>query len=100
FGSFVDNAYLPHSVYGYFLNGGGSAYVVSIRVLGGGGPNPNPPAALPAAGELTSGADNGKPAFTVRALTEGTPGQDLSVEVTDATEANDDTFKLVVSQGG
>src|ERR1700716_2681970 len=30
FGGFVVGAYLPHSVYGYFLNGGGAAYVVSV----------------------------------------------------------------------
>jgi hypothetical protein len=100
FGSFVDSAYLPHSVYGYFLNGGGSAYVVSIGALGDGEVTTDSPAALPAGGELVSGADNGKPAFTVRALAEGAPAQDISVEVTDATEAGDDTFKLVVSQGG
>ena len=30
FGDFVDGSYLAHSVYGYFLNGGGAAYVVRI----------------------------------------------------------------------
>src|SRR3954470_20402500 len=30
FGEFVDDAYLAHSVYGYFLNGGGNCYVVRI----------------------------------------------------------------------
>src|SRR4051795_9095885 len=33
FGDFVDGYYLAHAVYGYFLNGGGIAYVVR----GGGG---------------------------------------------------------------
>ncbi len=30
FGGFVEGAYLPHAVYGYFLNGGGAAYVVRV----------------------------------------------------------------------
>src|SRR5580704_15078349 len=30
FGAFTDGALLPHAVYGYFLNGGGSAYVVRV----------------------------------------------------------------------
>src|SRR5215469_9976440 len=30
FGDFTENAYLPNAVYGYFLNGGGSAYVVRV----------------------------------------------------------------------
>src|ERR671917_261726 len=30
FGDFIDGSYLAHSVYGYFLNGGGAAYVVRI----------------------------------------------------------------------
>jgi hypothetical protein len=99
FGSFVDNAYLPHSVYGYFLNGGGSAYVVSIGALGGEDGERNG-TGKPATAELTAGSDNGKAAFTVRALAEGAAGQGISVEVTDASEPSDDTFKLVVSQGG
>ena len=34
FGGFVEGAYLPDSVYGYFSNGGGICYVVSIKTLG------------------------------------------------------------------
>ena len=30
FGDFMEGAYLAHAVYGYFLNGGGAAYVVRI----------------------------------------------------------------------
>lgn len=32
FGGFVDGFYLPHAVYGYFLNGGQSCYVQSLAV--------------------------------------------------------------------
>src|SRR3954470_10982709 len=30
FGDFVPGAYLAHSVYGYFMNGGGNCYVVRV----------------------------------------------------------------------
>ena len=30
FGEFVEGSYLAHSVYGYFMNGGGNCYVVRI----------------------------------------------------------------------
>ncbi|MBI4790795.1 MAG: phage tail sheath family protein [Chloroflexi bacterium] len=33
FGGFAKGAYLPHAVYGYFANGGGRCYVVSIATL-------------------------------------------------------------------
>lgn len=33
FGSFIDGAYLPDAVYGYFSNGGGACYVTSLRAL-------------------------------------------------------------------
>jgi hypothetical protein len=34
FGDFVEGAYLPHAVYGYFLNGGTTCYVTSVKTLG------------------------------------------------------------------
>ena len=34
FGGFVVGAFLPNAVYGYFLNGGGRCYVVSLKTLG------------------------------------------------------------------
>jgi phage tail sheath protein FI len=34
FGGFVEGAYLPHAVYGYFNNGGGRCYVVSVKTIG------------------------------------------------------------------
>ncbi|MBA3532239.1 MAG: hypothetical protein H0T73_09995, partial [Ardenticatenales bacterium] len=33
FGNFVDGAYLPHAVYGYFTNGGGRCYVLSVKTI-------------------------------------------------------------------
>ena len=33
FGGFVDGAFLPDAVYGYFSNGGGPCYVTSLRSM-------------------------------------------------------------------
>jgi uncharacterized protein len=97
FGEFVEGSYLAHAVYGYFMNGGGACYVVRIGADGNG-------AAPPARGELTSGTgDKRVGAFTVSALEEGAAGNDVTVEVADATGgegAPDDAFKLVVKKGG
>ena len=93
FGDFVDGYYLAHAVYGYFLNGGGIAYVVRVggsSSNGGGGGAPM--AELPAAGEEE------KPALTIAAKD---PNQgDLTIEVQGASEGGDDTFKLLVKRGG
>ncbi|MPZ84782.1 MAG: phage tail sheath family protein [Actinophytocola sp.] len=96
FGDFVEGYYLAHAVYGYFQNGGGTAYVVRV---GGGSDNGsgNGHVALPAA-ELPAAAGDGKPALTISARATG--AGDITVEVTPASEASDDTFKLVVKQGG
>ena len=45
-GPFMEGAYLAHSVYGFFQNGGGLCWVV--RVASGDGDAPRPTAALPA----------------------------------------------------
>jgi phage tail sheath protein FI len=99
FGGFVDGGYLAPSVYGYFLNGGGSAYVVRI---GGTGADPGEgdgqPAALEparvAVAELT-GPGGGRP-VVVRAKEPGPDGNKVVVEVQEPSEPGEDTFKLVV----
>ncbi|MCJ7709891.1 MAG: phage tail sheath family protein [Chloroflexi bacterium] len=91
FGDFVEGAYLAHAVYGYFLNGGGAAYVVRV---GADGVMPT------ASAELPSAADKGKPAFRVAALEAGQAGNDITVEVDAPADAPEGTFKLVVKQGG
>jgi uncharacterized protein len=67
FGNFVEGAYMPHSVYGYFLNGGTRCYVVSVKTI------PKAQAAL-LNGE-------GKPALVARAKSAGFDGQRLRVKV-------------------
>jgi phage tail sheath protein FI len=95
FGEFVPGSYLAHAVYGYFLNGGGVAYVVRIGGNGAVGELPSG-----ASAELLTGGDGARPALTVRVLPSAAAGGDVTVEVADATEASDDTFKLVVKRAG
>ena len=101
FGDFVEGFYLAHAVYGYFQNGGGTAYVV--RVGGEGAPSGsdngggNGQMALPAA-ELPAAGPDAKPGLTISAR--NPDAGDLAVEVAPASEEGDDTFRLVVKQGG
>jgi phage tail sheath protein FI len=90
FGDFMEGSYLAHSVYGYFLNGGGACYVVRI---GGNGASPS------ARGELPLGRDKALP-YRVSALEAGPGGNDITVEVADASEPGEDMFKLIVKKGG
>ncbi len=96
FGEFVEGAYLAHAVYAYFLNGGGVAYVVRIGGASGNGKGPD----AIAHAELPAAGDAQRPAFAVQALEAGTTGDDISVEVQDASEPAEDNFKLVVKKGG
>jgi uncharacterized protein len=103
FGGFVDGAYLPHAVYGYFLNGGGAAYVV--RVGGDGaaddtGNGTGERLGTQARAELSTVGERARPALRVRALSAGTDGNDLSVEVAEAGDGGEGTFKLLVKRNG
>jgi uncharacterized protein len=91
FGEFHEGSYLAHAVYGYFLNGGGVCYVVRI---GGNGPAPS------ARGDIPLGRGEKALPYRVSALEAGPAGNDISVEVQDASEPGDDSFKVVVSRGG
>jgi phage tail sheath protein FI len=92
FGDFIEGSYLAHAVYGYFLNGGGSAFVVRVGANGS-------DADRVARAELPSGED-GKAPFAARALETGAAGDDLSVEVADPSEPGEDTFKLIIRKAG
>jgi len=99
FGEFVDGSYLHHAVYGYLQNGGGACYIVRI---GGNGAAPAvAKAELPAATGDAAEAAATVGAYRVQALAEGTEGNDISVEIADATTegAAEDAFKLVVKKG-
>jgi phage tail sheath protein FI len=67
FGGFVDGAYMPHAVYGYFHNGGTRCYVMSLRTIG-------------KAQAPLLGAD-GKPHLIVKAKQAGFDGLRLRVKV-------------------
>jgi phage tail sheath protein FI len=99
FGSFVPGSYLAHAVYAYLLNGGGAAYVVRI----GAGGNGSEAGAKAARAELTAAAAEGEGpvrGYSIEALESGAGGDDISVEVADASEPADGTFKLIVNQRG
>src|SRR5881227_408360 len=91
FGGFIEGSYLAHAVYGYFLNGGGAAYVVRV---GG-----DDEAAVAASAELPA-ADGSKKPLVARALEAGPEGEEITIEVADASEPADDTFKLTVRAPG
>ena len=67
FGGFVEGAYLPHAVYGYFSNGGSRCYVLSVKTI------PRAQAAL-----LNS---DGKAGLVARAKQAGFDGLRLRVKV-------------------
>ena len=67
YGDIIEGAYLPHAVYGYFLNGGGRCYVMSIKTI-------------PKAGVTLLNTD-GKPGLLVQARHAGTDGLRLRVRV-------------------
>lgn len=90
FGGFVPGTYLAHAVYGYFLNGGGSAYIVRI---GTGTPPGQDGDSSPAAQLAVAGP--GQPL----ALRAAGDGKSVNVEVLPSTAATDGTFKLVVRSG-
>lgn len=72
FGDFVDGAYLPQSVYGYFLNGGSRCYVLSVKTI--------PPA------QTTLLGTDGNPYLVVQAKQAGFSGMRLRVSVDVAGE--------------
>lgn len=92
-GPFMEGAYLAHSVYGFFQNGGALCWIV--RVGAGDGAGSRPVAALPAA------ADSSVEAFRAQALegVDGTIKVELSEEPSAGDKESDPTYKLVVTAG-
>src|SRR6266545_6168323 len=92
YGGFVEGALLPHAVYGYFNNGGGTCYVCRIPNTSGGGGAPT--RALP------SGAKGELQTLEVRALEAG-GALEVTVEPQAAAEGEQpSTFTLKVLAGG
>lgn len=100
FGGFLPGGYLAHAVYGFFANGGGSAYIVRVGQDGADPArgNGNPKAVTAGQREATIGQ------YRVVEIAGGGRGE-LSVEVQAASpaegeeQAPDDLFKLVVKRG-
>src|SRR5664279_1925021 len=90
FGGFVAGSYLAHSVYGYFMNGGGNCYIVRIGDEDSGGT----PALLPPQTMLRS--------YRISAVDKGVSDGELQVEVVEAggESPSEDMFKLLVKRGG
>jgi phage tail sheath protein FI len=90
-GPFMEGAYLAHSVYGFFQNGGSLCWVVRVGAPENGASRPV--AALPAA------ADKAVETYRAQAL-EGVDGG-VKVEITEEPSAEEGggTYKLIVDAG-
>jgi phage tail sheath protein FI len=90
FGGFVPGAYLPYAVYGYFQNGGGRCYVVSVKTLGR---SLEPEMAETAAAMLPAGDEKAGNALEIKAREGGPSGNAIKVEVRAGEEG---AFSLII----
>ncbi|MFF3159113.1 phage tail sheath family protein [Streptomyces sp. NPDC057910] len=91
FGEFATGTYLAHSLYGYFLNGGGSAYIVRLET-----PQEEEGETTEASAVLAGHTAGRRKVLGVRALAPGTEGNSLVIE----TVINEgETFTLLVKRG-
>src|SRR4051812_43709147 len=107
FGGFVEGAYLPDSVYGYFANGGTICYILSIKTIGEAADD----AEMIAARTLITAGDKKTNLLEFTAKNAGIAGNNISVEVkpidaAPAKKGEDDKaadaslFTLVVNLNG
>ncbi|WP_405497588.1 phage tail sheath family protein [Streptomyces sp. NBC_00096] len=92
FGEFTENSHLAHSVYGYFLNGGGSAYIVRIEASGG--------ETEPASAQAVLRDAQGEAVLLVHAADAGAAGNGLRVVTEPAHDRDEGLFKLAVLKDG
>ena len=100
-GPFMKDAYLAHSVYGFFMNGGTLCWVIRVGAPGNGnGSGPPQIAALPAAGDTDT--------ETLRVIAkqgvEGTVTVDIveespPAEGGDGSKSDEKTYRIVVTAG-
>ncbi|MFI7482636.1 phage tail sheath family protein [Kocuria sp. M1R5S2] len=98
FGDFVPGSYLAHSVYGYFLNGGGNCYIVRIGADGAGDEGRKPRARKAVAGPPTAEVSG----YRITAKSAAANQKPITVEF-DAAGGNDapeDRFKVTVTAEG
>jgi phage tail sheath protein FI len=105
FGGFIAGAYLPDAVYGYFANGGGICYIVSVKTLG---VSDDPSQMVAAAATLQTGGDKPADVLKISAKESGTLGNNISVETKAGPDVDDGkgntkpatTFSLSVKVDG
>ena len=78
YGGFVEGAYLPDSVYGYFANGGTICYIVSVKTLGS---SDDPDLATPAKITVNSDGEKGAKLLEFTAKQRGPIGNNIEVEI-------------------
>jgi hypothetical protein len=89
FGDITAGAFLGHAVYGFFLNGGGTCYVVRIGSGNGDGDSVDLSSARARIGDLE-----------VRAVDPGPEGNGTTIEVLDPPEGSpEQTVRIVVTRG-
>src|SRR3954452_16089708 len=96
FGDFVENSYLAHAVYGWFLNGGGNCFVVRIEPDSGSKSNGQPK-------ELATPKQATLGGFTATSIAKGTTASKaigLVVEPPGGENPPEDEFKLVITVDG
>ena len=94
FGDFVENSYLAHAVYGWFLNGGGNCFIVRISAATATGAAQGDRATeAGAARRLHRHLDREGRALRPRTI-------ELTVEPADGDDPPGDEFKLVVKVDG
>lgn len=77
FGGFVEGAFLPQAVYGYFANGGGRCYIISVNTLA---TSADPALAKPAQAALPS-SEAKSDSLAIKARQAGPVGNELSVTI-------------------
>jgi hypothetical protein len=92
FGGFVEGAYLPDAIYGYFSNGGGACYVTSLRAM-----NTAEDAVAASVKVPTSGKGD---SFTVTATAAGMSGNSLEVTIKNDEDKGKPTGTFTMSVGG
>lgn len=99
FGAFVEGAYLPDSVYGFFANGGGICYVLSLKSLG---ESSDGAEAIAAKASITAG-DKKTNLLEFTAKESGISGNTISVDIKDEKPAEGKdpaSFTVVVNVNG
>lgn len=83
FGGFIEGAFLPDSVYGYFANGGSICYIVSLKTLG---TSADPSQSVPAEASVSAEGDAGTKLLEFKAKQGGADGNKIAVEIRPAPQ--------------